>query len=69
MRNSEAHLRLTIDVRYDLGRTDIRDLERGLVAAADHLARGGLLSGETEASVLTWEASVSRPETEKEEAK
>lgn len=61
MKNDEVQLRLTIDVHYELGRTDIRDLERVLVAAADHLAENGMLSGETEASVLTWESSVSTP--------
>jgi len=61
MKNDEAHLRLTIDVHYELGRTDIRDLERVLVAAAEHLAGEGLLSGETEASVLTWDSAVSTP--------
>ena len=59
MKDDEAYLRLTIDVHYELGRTDIRDLERVLVAAADHLSGNGMLSGETEASVLTWESAVS----------
>lgn len=58
MKNDEAKLRLTIDVHYELGRTDIRDLVKVLVAAADHLAGNGMLSGDTEASVLTWESSV-----------
>jgi hypothetical protein len=61
MKNDEAHLRLTIDVHYELGRTDIRDLERVLVGSADHLAGEGLLSGDTEASVLTWSSAVSTP--------
>lgn len=61
MKTDELHLRLTIDVHYELGRTDIRELERVLVAAADHLAGNGMLSGETEASVLTWESGVSLP--------
>ena len=61
MKDDEVHLRLTVDIHYELGRTDIRDLERVLVAAADHLAGNGMLSGETEASVLTWESSVSTP--------
>lgn len=58
-KDDEVHLRLTIDVRYELGRTSVQDLEAALVAAADHLAKEELLSGETEASVLTWEAEVS----------
>lgn len=61
MKSDEAHLRLTVDVHYELGRTDIRDLERVLVAAADHLAGNGMLSGDTEASVLTWASAVSMP--------
>ena len=61
MKDDEAYLRLTIDIHYELGRTDIRDLERVLVAAADHLSGNGMLSGETEASVLTWESAVSTP--------
>jgi hypothetical protein len=61
MKDEEVRLRLTIDVHYELGRADIRDLERVLVAAADHLAGNGMLSGETEASVLTWESAVSTP--------
>ena len=61
MRTDELHLRLTIDIHYELGRTDIRELERVLIAAADHLAGNGMLSGETEASVLTWESGVSQP--------
>lgn len=59
MRNDEAKMRLTIEVTYDLGRTDVRELERVLVAAADRLASEGLLSGETEATVTTWASSVS----------
>lgn len=58
MRTDEAHLRLTIDVHYELGRTSILDLERVLIEAADHLAANGMLSGETEASVLTWDSGV-----------
>jgi hypothetical protein len=61
MENDEVHLRLTIDVHYELGRTDVRDLERVLIAAADRLAGEGLLSGETEASVLTWDSAVITP--------
>lgn len=64
MTKDRARLRLTIDVDYELGRTDIRDLERALVAAADHLADNDMLSGTTEASVLTWTSSVSTPELE-----
>ncbi len=66
MKSDEAHLRLTVDVHYELGRTDIRDLERVLVAAASHLAENGMLSGETEASVLAWDSAVSVPNAESE---
>ena len=66
MKTDELHLRLTIDVYYEMGRTDIRDLERVLIAAADHLAGNGMLSGETEASVLTWESGVSQPNAQGE---
>jgi len=59
MKNDEVRLRLTIDVHYELGRTNVNDLERVLVAAADHLAGNGMLSGETEASVVTWTSAVS----------
>jgi hypothetical protein len=61
MKDDEAHLRLTIDVHYELGRTSPQDLERVLVGAADHLAEEELLTGETEASVLTWNSWVSTP--------
>jgi hypothetical protein len=61
MKNDEAILTLTIKVHYELGCTDIKDLEKVLVAAADHLDDEGLLSGDTEASVLNWESSVSSP--------
>jgi hypothetical protein len=61
MKTDEVRLRLTVDVHYELGRTAIQDLERVLMAAADHLAENGMLSGETEASVLSWESAVSTP--------
>ena len=60
MKKDEARLRLTIDVHYELGRTDIRELERLLVSAADNLAANGCFSGDTEATVLTWSSSVSK---------
>ena len=53
-----ARVRVSIDGRPSGG---IQDLERVLVAAADHLAENGMLSGETEASVLSWESAVSTP--------
>ena len=62
MKNDEAILTLTITVHYELGRTDIKTLERVLVAAADHLNDEGLLSGDTEASVHNWKAEVSSPD-------
>lgn len=58
MSNDRTTLKLTIEVEYEMGRTDIRDLERVLVSAADHLVGNGMLTGETEASVLTWDSSV-----------
>ena len=67
MENDEAHLTLKIDISYDLGRTEIRELERILISAADYLAGNGMLSGETEASVLRWSSGVlqSKAETNK----
>lgn len=62
MRRDEAILRLTVDVRYDLGRTDIKELEAQLVRAADHLAAEGLLSGDTEASATCWTSKVTQPD-------
>ena len=58
MRKDEVTLRLTLDVKYCLGRTDTRELERILIDACDHLDDNGLLTGETEACVDGWEASV-----------
>ena len=49
---------LIIDVTYETGRASARDLERTLMAAAEHLDDVGLLSGETEASVSTWSCRV-----------
>lgn len=62
MKDDEAYLRLTIDVHYELGGTPVRDLERVLRSAADHLEAEGLLSGETEASVLTCTSAVTPPD-------
>jgi len=59
MKDDEVRLRLTIEVHYELGRTDVDELQKTLIAAAQHLADNGMLSGETEASVLTWDASAS----------
>jgi len=53
-----AGLRLTIDVVYDLGRTGPGELERALVKAAEQLEDQGLLSGDTEASVVRWSCGV-----------
>jgi len=58
MRHDQVKLRLTIDVIYDLGCTDVKDLKRVLVMASEHLDENGLLSGETEASVEHWESTV-----------
>ncbi len=58
MRNDKVRLSLVIDVTYETGRTSTRDLERTLVAAAEHLNDTGLLSCETEASVSTWSCRV-----------
>ena len=65
-KDDEVHLRLTIDVHYELGRTSVQDLEKVLVAAAEHLAKEELLSGKTEASVLTWGAEVFDPAVQSE---
>lgn len=58
MKDDEARLRLVIDIHYELGRTDKRELWHTLISAADYLAANGLLSGATEASVLTWDSRV-----------
>jgi len=58
MRNDQVKLRLTIDVVYDIGRTNVTDLKKVLVRAAEHLDEEGLLSGETEASVERWVSTV-----------
>lgn len=58
MRNDQIKLRLTIDVTYDLGRTDVKDLKQVLVRASEHLYIEGLLSGDTEASVEQWGSTV-----------
>lgn len=58
MESDQVKLTLTVSVVYEPGRTDIRELQQQLVRAADYLASKGLLTGETEASVLTWESAV-----------
>jgi hypothetical protein len=58
MKNDELNLRLTIDVCYEMGRTSQQELELVLANAADHLAEKGLLSGETEASLLFWNSAI-----------
>ena len=59
-------LRLTVDVVYDLGKTGHGELERVLVNAAELLYDQGLLSGDTEASVVRWNCGVGRiPEGER----
>ena len=58
MKKDEIRMSLVIDVTYETGRTSTRDLERTLVAAAEHLNDTGLLSGGTEASVSTWSCRV-----------
>jgi hypothetical protein len=59
LKDDEIRLRLTIDVRYEMGRTNAADLAKVLVKAVDHLADNGLLSGDTEASVVNWTFAVS----------
>jgi hypothetical protein len=58
MKKDELRLSLVIDVTYETGRASARELERTLMAAAEHLDDMGLLSGETEASVSTWSCCV-----------
>lgn len=58
MKKDELRLSLVIDVTYETGRASARELERTLMAAAEHLDDMGLLSGETEASVSTWSCRV-----------
>lgn len=63
MAGDRTGMRLVIDVEYGTGRTTLRELERVLVDAAEHLADNGLLSGDTEADVVTWNATVHRMDT------
>lgn len=58
MRKDEVKLRLIVDVHYELGRTDTKILEKTLMYAVDHLSDTGLLTGETEADVISWDAKV-----------
>lgn len=58
MKKDELRLSLVIDATYETGRASARELERTLMAAAEHLDDMGLLSGETEASVSTWSCRV-----------
>ena len=59
MQDDRVTLTLTVTVVYEPGRTGADELKQQLVRAADFLAGEGLLTGETEASVLTWESAVS----------
>jgi len=64
--NGQVKLRLQIDIAYDLGRTEIKDLKRVLVRASEHLDDMDLFSGETEASVNWWKATVTEIGQKKE---
>lgn len=52
-------LTLTIEVEYDPGTTNQRELMGILHDAAFHLAGEGLLTGESDATVEHWKATVS----------
>lgn len=52
-------LTLTIEVEYDAGGATQRELVCVLHEAAFYLAGVGLLTGETEATVESWKATVS----------
>ena len=62
MKKDEIQMRLIIDATYETGRVSACELERTLMAAAEHLDDMGLLSGETEASVSTWSCRVVKKE-------
>jgi len=53
MRDDEVELTMTLRVRYELGRTAVEDLERLMIAAAEHLLDSEMLTGDTEASIIT----------------
>ena len=64
LRSDQAHLRLTLDVRYDLGRTDLGILKRLMMAAATRLMDEGLLTQATEAEIDKWNFNVQSIEDE-----
>ena len=51
-----AHLRLTIDVCYDLNGASVAEMEEQLLQAASRLADNGELSGYSEADVSEWDS-------------
>ncbi len=55
----KAHLRLVVDVVYGLGTTEVKELERVLQGAVQHLASEGYLTGlDNDARVVQWDSSV-----------
>lgn len=64
LRSDQVHLRLTIDVRYDLGCTDLGVLKRLMMDAAQHLHDVGAFTKSTEADVDAWNFNVQSIEDE-----
>jgi hypothetical protein len=54
----QARMRLEINVAYDLNGGKVASIERQLRSAASHLANERLLSGETRAEVMEWDAKI-----------
>lgn len=53
-----AHIRLVIDVTYDLQGSSVTDVEAQLRSLADTAANRGLLSGDLDAIVDDWHADI-----------
>lgn len=57
---SYVHLRLTLDVCYNLNGCSIESMQMQLHKAMEFLASEGKLSGESEACVTEWDCKVER---------
>ena len=53
-----VNLTLKIDVLYEPNGVPTYELERLLIGAALHIAGNGLLSGESDAQVISWDYNV-----------
>lgn len=58
MIDNEVCLQLSISIRYQLGTATVDELSRLLHNAADHLAGNGLMTGTTDAEVVSWSSCV-----------